>query len=160
MASPSIGQKYDDIAAWWDERHKNSDYGIKPFEKALSYSAITGSGTALDIGCGSGGRFIKEFEARNFDITGVDASAKMIELAQINHPHSKFIETLQRFVLYYILYYIVKKLSPRYMQACNLLTKFILSTHTFNTVNANEGVNFYFFNTFCNLFRISVLQPN
>ncbi|RKQ69592.1 methyltransferase family protein [Litorimonas taeanensis] len=105
----SIGDKYDDIAVWWNARHLDSEYGIAPFEKALSYfrssealateSLATEtlatedlpSASALDIGCGSGGRFIRRLETHNFAVTGIDASAKMIDLAQDNHPRSKFI---------------------------------------------------------------------
>jgi len=45
--------------------------------RALSFTSK--SGLALDVGCGSG--------------TGVDASAKMIELAKRNHPAQAFIHS-------------------------------------------------------------------
>ena len=86
--SKSIGQQYDAIAAWWHEYHQDSNYGIAALERALNFS--NAGGHALDVGCGAGGRFIRRLEARNFQITGIDASAKMIELAVQNHPNGHF----------------------------------------------------------------------
>lgn len=84
----NIGEKYDDIAQFWTERHFNSDYGVAQFERALSYAP--NGGKALDVGCGSGGRFIKRLEARSFQISGVDASKNMINLARSHHPRATF----------------------------------------------------------------------
>jgi len=83
-----IGQQYDAIAAWWNDYHQTSDYGVAALERALGFAGA--GGHALDVGCGSGGRLIRRLEARRFHITGVDASAKMIELAQENHPGAMF----------------------------------------------------------------------
>ena len=49
-----IGKKYDKTANWWHEKHVNSDYGLAQIEKAISYCPEKGS--ALDVGCGNGGR--------------------------------------------------------------------------------------------------------
>ncbi len=83
-----IGLKYDDIAPFWTEQHFDSDYGVPQFERALSYA--TSSGKALDVGCGSGGRFIKRLETRGFEVTGIDASIKMIKRARTHHPDAVF----------------------------------------------------------------------
>jgi len=40
-----LGGKYDRIAAWWQHRHRNSDYGVGPPGKALGF--VRGSGKAL-----------------------------------------------------------------------------------------------------------------
>lgn len=90
MSSSSIGQKYDKIASWWNEYHLDSDYGLAQFEKALSYSI--NSRTALDVGCGSGGRFIRRLEKCGFGVTGLDTSKEMIALARRNHPESNFVQ--------------------------------------------------------------------
>jgi len=37
------------------------------------------------VGCGAGGRLIRRLEARAFKITGIDASANMIDLARQNN---------------------------------------------------------------------------
>jgi len=84
-----IGQQYDKIAAWWNDRHINSMYGVPQIKRALAFAPP--QGRALDVGCGSGGRFIGLLEEKKFEVTGVDASAKMINLAQKNHPDSVFI---------------------------------------------------------------------
>jgi ubiquinone/menaquinone biosynthesis C-methylase UbiE len=76
VKSQDIGQQYDQIASWWNDRHITSKYGVAQVEKALAFAQP--SGKALDVGCGSGGRFIRLLEARDFDITGVDASSEMI----------------------------------------------------------------------------------
>ena len=91
MDSISIGEKYDKIASWWNEHHLDSDYGVAQVEKALAFTTHTE--TALDVGCGSGGRFIRRLESRGFKVTGVDASQEMIRLAKTNHPNSNFIQT-------------------------------------------------------------------
>lgn len=84
----AIGIKYSKIAEWWNERHINSKYGIKQIEKALTFSK--NSNTALDVGCGSGGRIIKLLNAHGLNVTGIDVSEKMIELARSNHPDTTF----------------------------------------------------------------------
>lgn len=91
MSAVTIGEQYDKIASWWNERHLTSDYGVAQVEKALSLS--NQFETALDVGCGSGGRFIRRLESRGFQVTGVDASKEMIRLARVNHPNSDFIQS-------------------------------------------------------------------
>ena len=85
---PDIGQQYDAIADWWHEYHQDSDYGVAALERALSFASK--GGRALDVGCGAGGRLMRRLEARGFHVTGVDASAKMIELAHRHHPKGHF----------------------------------------------------------------------
>ena len=87
---PVIGQQYDAIAEWWQDYHQDSDYGVAALERALGFAAK--GRRALDVGCGAGGRLIRRLEARDFDVTGVDASAKMIELARRNHPNGRFVQ--------------------------------------------------------------------
>ena len=90
MKSSDIGQQYDEIATWWNDRHMASEYGVSQVERALTFAAARGK--ALDIGCGAGGRFVRLLEERGFEITGVDASSEMINLAQMNHPESLFVK--------------------------------------------------------------------
>ena len=85
---PDIGQQYDAIAEWWQDYHQDSDYGVAALERALGFAAK--GGRTLDVGCGAGGRLIRRLETRGFHMTGIDASAKMIELAQQNHPAGSF----------------------------------------------------------------------
>ena len=89
MDPAETGKKYDKIAQWWHDNHKNSDYGLAQIKKAISY--CTNRGSALDVGCGSGGRVTKELISAGFrSITGIDVSEKMIELAKANNPDIDF----------------------------------------------------------------------
>ncbi len=91
MDPKTLAGKYDRIAAWWNERHFDSDYGVKQLERALGFAPD--SGRALDVGCGSGGRFVRRLEDRGFSVIGIDVSAEMIRLARENHPGAEFIQT-------------------------------------------------------------------
>lgn len=85
MGVIGIGEKYNKIASWWNERHLNSNCGVAQVERALAFARQ--SQIALDVGCGSGGRFIRRLEARGFHVTGVDVSKEMKRLAKRNHPN-------------------------------------------------------------------------
>ncbi len=84
----SLGDKYDAVAGWWENHHRNSNYGISALERALKYAGHPK--TALDIGCGSGGRLIRLMEHREIAVTGIDLSGEMLRLARGNHPDSAF----------------------------------------------------------------------
>jgi 2-polyprenyl-3-methyl-5-hydroxy-6-metoxy-1,4-benzoquinol methylase len=86
--NPDIGQKYDKIAQWWHDQHNESEYGLKQIGRAISYCKTRYF--ALDVGCGAGGRVTRKLLSEGFEVTGIDASAKMIELAKANHPAIDF----------------------------------------------------------------------
>jgi SAM-dependent methyltransferase len=89
MDPTETGKKYDKIAQWWHDYHFDSDYGLAQIKRAISY--CKGGGAALDVGCGSGGRIIKELISAGFNnITGIDVSERMIELAKTKHPDVDF----------------------------------------------------------------------
>jgi SAM-dependent methyltransferase len=88
MEPKEIGTKYDKIAQWWHHKHFDSRYGVEQIERALAF--VSECGSALDIGCGAGGRLIRRLEDHGFAITGIDISAEMIELAAQNHPGAFF----------------------------------------------------------------------
>ena len=62
---------------------------MNQFRRAIEYSSD--GYKALDVGCGSGGRFIRILEDKGFSVTGLDVSKEMIFLASKNHPKHKFI---------------------------------------------------------------------
>ncbi|MFK8051766.1 MAG: trans-aconitate 2-methyltransferase [Woeseiaceae bacterium] len=89
MKPEELGKKYDKIAAWWHEQHRDGDYGISQIENALKFR--TEGGSALDVGCGAGGRVVRALQSRNYEVTGLDVSSEMIKLASENHPEQRFI---------------------------------------------------------------------
>ncbi len=82
------GKNYDKIAHWWHNQHLASSYGVSQVERAISY--CKNRGTALDVGCGSGGRLMNTLLSAGFEVTGVDVSEKMVEIARSNHPEVTF----------------------------------------------------------------------
>jgi len=88
MNPKELGKKYDKIAQWWHEKHHDSRYGLKQLELALKF--VSGGRSALDVGCGAGGRIISKLEDQGFVVTGVDVSEEMITLAIQNHPNCSF----------------------------------------------------------------------
>lgn len=89
MTPEEIGQKYDQIAAWWLEQMRGSTSGIAALERALKY--VKNQGSALDVGCGCEGRFIRILLARNFDCTGLDISRQMLSLLASQLPQMHLI---------------------------------------------------------------------
>lgn len=88
MTPEEIGRKYDKVAAWWDAAHRDSTYGIAALERALGKRSR--GGRALDVGCGSGGRMIRLLREAGYEVTGIDVSPKMIDIARTNHPDAVF----------------------------------------------------------------------
>lgn len=84
-----LGTKYDKIAKWWHDQHNDSSYGVDQFQRAIKFAA--NHGKALDVGCGTGGRFVQILQKNGFAITGIDISKEMIRLASENHPEPKFL---------------------------------------------------------------------
>ena len=102
MEPSKLGSKYDKIARWWHDQHKQSSYGVSQFKRAVRYTS--GGVKALDVGCGAGGRFIRILQHHGFSVIGLDVSKEMIKLADSNHPEHTFIhqdicswETEERF---------------------------------------------------------------
>lgn len=65
-----------------------SDYGISMIERAIWYCAE--KSTALDVGCGSGGRIINRLLDNGFGLNAIDVSGGMLQLAKENHPQVRF----------------------------------------------------------------------
>jgi SAM-dependent methyltransferase len=88
MKPEETGSHYDRIALSWQQRHVHSTYGIPALERAIRF--VENKSSALDIGCGSSGRFIEVMSQHGFTPTGVDISAEMIALARQRHPDVAF----------------------------------------------------------------------
>lgn len=153
-----LGKKYDKIAQWWHDRHVDSDYGVKQLKKALEFFPKAGS--ALDVGCGAGGRFVRILQERGFGVLGIDVSAEMIRLARQNHPDEEFQvqdignwETKQRFefiVAWDSIFHLPLALQePVVGKLCNLLSEGGVLIYTFgDTCGEHEdqwhGDNFHY----------------
>jgi predicted TPR repeat methyltransferase len=87
-----ISSHYNAIAHIWDEELKDSSYGTDALRRAIQICGIEKKKrTALDIGCGSGGRLIRLMESHAFQVTGLDCSSAMLDIAHKHHPAATFI---------------------------------------------------------------------
>lgn len=87
MTPQELARSYDEIAHVWLEPHIQSN-GLAQFERAISF--VTQRGHALDIGCGSSGRFLDLLQQHGFQVEGLDVSERMIALARQNRPGVTF----------------------------------------------------------------------
>jgi SAM-dependent methyltransferase len=88
MRPEEIGRSYDALAESWQERMRDSNYGVAAFERALQF--VAPGGHALDIGCGSSSRLIDLLVAKGWEVEGIDVSEKMIALARRQRPAISF----------------------------------------------------------------------
>jgi ribosomal protein L11 methylase PrmA len=72
MEPNNTGARYDQIARWWQTQHQDSTYGIAQLERAIKFTSNRHS--ALDVGCGSSGRFINILSQHKFQAEGLDIS--------------------------------------------------------------------------------------
>jgi SAM-dependent methyltransferase len=87
MHPSEIAERYDGIARWWQDNVPVT-YGMAALERALRFAPK--GGVALDVGCGSEGRFIKVLRERGFEPEGADVSPVMIGLARERDPAARF----------------------------------------------------------------------
>lgn len=88
MKPEDVAASYDQIASYWDGKQFNRANGILQHQRALRFTAAPG--VALDVGCGSSGRFIDLLLAAGFEVEGLDLSAEMLRLAKRRHPDVHF----------------------------------------------------------------------
>lgn len=88
MKPEQTALRYDQIAERWQTDLKDSAYGLAALERAIQFA--TGRGAALDVGCGSSGRFIDTFIRQGFQAEGLDISAEMVAHARQLHPTIPF----------------------------------------------------------------------
>jgi len=87
MDPSEIAANYEALALWY-QQNVSTTYGVAQLERALVFTAK--KGVALDIGCGSHGRFIEILGRNGFATEGLDISARMIELARERSPQTTF----------------------------------------------------------------------
>ena len=88
LSPAEVAQSYDVLAPQWAGPDFHRDNGISQHLRALQF--IAQPGEALDVGCGSSGRFIDLLIERGFEVEGIDISAEMIRLARQRHPQIVF----------------------------------------------------------------------
>ncbi len=88
MNPKQIGESYDKIADRWNSDKFNRANGIEQHKRAIAF--VKEKNNALDIGCGSSGRFIDLLTHFGFHVEGVDISERMIKLARQRHPNITF----------------------------------------------------------------------
>lgn len=87
MKPSKIGERYDQIAHLW-QQDTPATYGVTALQRAIKFACE--KGPALDVGCGSEGRFLRILFDSGFEPEGLDVSARMIELARERQPEAAF----------------------------------------------------------------------
>ncbi|BBB26678.1 class I SAM-dependent methyltransferase [Amphritea japonica] len=88
MKPEDIGLAYNTLTDLWEGNNFNRDNGIAQHKRAIPFA--TNHRLALDVGCGSTGRFIDLLLTNGFSPQGVDISTEMIRLARLRHPDITF----------------------------------------------------------------------
>jgi 2-polyprenyl-3-methyl-5-hydroxy-6-metoxy-1,4-benzoquinol methylase len=83
-----VAHSYDQLAQLWAGSDFHRDNGIPQHRRALQF--VSTPGKALDVGCGSSGRFIDLLMEHGFEVEGIDISAEMIRLTRERHPQVVF----------------------------------------------------------------------
>lgn len=83
MLPSDIGASYDTIAHQWLEPFLAGN-GIRQHMHALQFRPR--GGRALDVGCGCNGRFLRLLASHDYEVEGLDVSARMIALARERDP--------------------------------------------------------------------------
>ncbi|MEZ4870582.1 MAG: class I SAM-dependent methyltransferase [Caldilineaceae bacterium] len=88
MEPHEIATRYDQIAQRWQHDLQASAYGLAQLARAIQFTTLRGC--ALDVGCGSSGRFINAFVEHGFQAEGLDVAGEMVQLARALHPTATF----------------------------------------------------------------------
>lgn len=85
---------YDKVADWFAE---NRDKGLMEknyLDEVISH--LNDDSCILDLGCGTGIPILGYFLSRKLNITGLDASSKILSIARKNFPSTSFIQADMR----------------------------------------------------------------
>lgn len=80
---------YDQISDWFDKNRSRELLESKWIDKASIF--LPENASVLDLGCGMGEPIIPYLLNKSYIVTGVDGSAKLIELARLRYPEVEFI---------------------------------------------------------------------
>lgn len=81
---------YDEISDWFDV-HRSKELIMEKFYLDLFQGHIPLRSKILDVGCGSGEPIAQFLIAQGYQLTGVDASEKMINLCQQRFPNATWL---------------------------------------------------------------------
>lgn len=87
MHARDTASQYTAIASSWSERTFRSKYGVPYLDRATKLVTAT-TRDALDVGCG-GGRLAVHLDSAGFNVTALDASEGMLEIAKANAPSAR-----------------------------------------------------------------------
>lgn len=88
MNPEAVAASYDQIADRWDGDEFPRENGMEAHRRALTF--VKEPGAALDVGCGSSGRFIDLLLSKGFAPEGLDLSVEMLKRARRRHPDVLF----------------------------------------------------------------------
>lgn len=84
MRPAQVAESYDRIAAKWTSPGFDRSNGMEQHKRAIGFTSRRGA--ALDVGCGSSGRFFDLLCSQGFAVEGLDLSPEMLRLARKAHP--------------------------------------------------------------------------
>ncbi len=84
--------------AWHADRNRNAAALMEKAWLDRFLTFVPDGGTVLDIGCGSGKPIAAYLIGRGYDVTGVDSSPTMIELARGNFPGQDWLVADMRYL--------------------------------------------------------------
>lgn len=87
-ANNDVHKDYDKIAEWFDT-HRSRELFEKPYLEKVA-SLLMPTAKILDVGCGMGEPISEFFIHKGFQLTGVDGSKKLIDLAATRFPEAQF----------------------------------------------------------------------
>ncbi len=148
----TVERSYDRMG---EAYHQNRDN--EKFAQQLNQigELLPSSGRVLDAGCGVGRPTAEFFAQKGFDVTGVDISKKMIELARQNVPRANFLQkniatfdfpnaSFDGIVCIYTLWHIPRENHPEIIKNFNRMLDeegiLVLNTGLFDS----EGMSTFF----------------
>jgi len=85
----NVFEVYNKVGDWFAENRPQNLTERKYLDMLISL--IPAVGRILDVGCGTGFPILNYLAGKGFSVTGVDASEKMLQLAERNFPSEEFI---------------------------------------------------------------------
>ena len=85
-----VERGYDRIGAEYERWSEEATDFAREYYLRVLLDSLSEGASVLDLGCGSG-ELLTRWLAERFQVTGVDLSTGMVELARCNVPNAKFI---------------------------------------------------------------------